>query len=186
MTPVPPFVPEGGTWGWRAAGWPGWLPPRLPAARQQGDHSGPDRIAAGQAEIGVSRCLIAPAPATAAGTLEASVMAAFSSPGSPVTLGGSEPIAVLMKNQELGNGRGLEGSDGESSVHAASVHLSTLAAGRPAPCTGYAGPSWWAWGPRKDKEIPILGGSPVQPVMQSSGEMLGASGEMWEVGGPNE
>ena len=48
------------------------------------------------------------APAVAAGTLAASVMARIQLPWQPRDLGGSEPIAVLMKNQELGNGCGLE------------------------------------------------------------------------------
>lgn len=57
------------------------------AARQQGDHSGPDMIAVGQAEIGVSRVLDRGSfQAAAAGTLEANVMASFSSPRSPATL----------------------------------------------------------------------------------------------------
>lgn len=43
-----------------AAGLP---PPGLLATRRGADHSGPDTIATGQAEIGVSRCLMVPAPA---------------------------------------------------------------------------------------------------------------------------
>ena len=55
----PPSQPQGASFGsrGRAAGWPGSLPPCVPAARQQGDHSGTDTIAAGQAEIGVSPVL---------------------------------------------------------------------------------------------------------------------------------
>lgn len=51
-------------------------------------------------------CLIP--PAVAAGSLAASVTARIQLPWQPRDLGGSEPIAVLMKNQELGNGCGLE------------------------------------------------------------------------------
>lgn len=48
------------------------------------------------------------APTVAAGSLAASVMARIQLPWQPRDLGGSEPIAVSMKNQVLGNGYGLE------------------------------------------------------------------------------
>lgn len=61
-----------------------------------------------------------------------------------MTLGGWEPAAVLMKNQDLGNGYGLVGGrKGEGSVQLPSVHLST-----PAPHGG--------WGPLKTQREPHL------------------------------
>lgn len=65
----------------------------ISTACRQGDHSGPDMITSGQAEIGVSRVLDRGSWRTeATGTLEAGVMASFCSPCSSVTLGNSETV----------------------------------------------------------------------------------------------
>ena len=102
-------------------------------------------------------CLIAPAPAAAAGTLAAGVMAHVQLPWQPRDLVGLEPIAVLMKNQELGNGRGLEGAGRRRApCPLPSVHLSTRAAGRPAPNQPCGPPTHGGPGPSKDTEIPTV------------------------------
>lgn len=155
---VPVFLREGQRGGGPLGGWARCLPPCLSTARRQEITQALIRSPRDRRKLECPQCLIVPAPAAAAGTLEASVMAAFSSPRSPaVTLGGLEPDAVLMKNQELGDRCGSEGA-GWGRARCA-VHLSTLAAGRPAPTTSQpnVAPRGAAWGPPKGQRRPLPG-----------------------------
>lgn len=95
-------------------------------------------------------------------------MAAFSSPRSPtVTLGGLEPGAALMKNQELGDRCGSEGA-GWGGPGAPSICPRGLqAALPPPPANPTRHPRGAAWGPPKRQRGAHRQGPGVQPMMSS-------------------
>lgn len=98
-----------------------------------------------------------------------------------MTLHGSEPGAVLMKNQELGDGCGSEGPEGAGSVGCPPPPLSPPAEGRPAPSTGppSAGPSWRGLGTPEETEVPHLQGTLGPTCDEEPGGRCGT----WGVGG---
>lgn len=150
---VRPFVPKGGPLGGRAHCPLASPPPASKEITQALIRSPRDRR-----KLECPRCLIAPAPAAAAGTLEARVMAHIQLPSQPRHDLGRLGARCCF-NEKSGVGEWLRlrgGRKGEGSMRLPSVHLSTPAAG---PSTAGHRPRWALMGagdPCRDKESPTL------------------------------
>lgn len=155
------------------------LPPPGPlATRRGGDHSGPDTIATGQAEIGVSPVLDCASASPAAGTLEASVMALIQLPPQPRRdLGRLRAHCCFNEKSgvrgwlRLGGGR--RGPEGAGSGRCPPTCPRQLRAALPPPrALPVLAASWRGLGTPEETEIPHLQGT----LGPTHDEELGAHG----------